>query len=549
MRITDNYTVLIIDDDVGNRVALAELFGKANIGTLIAQDGRQGIWHAETGFPHVILVNSAMAGMEGFETCKKLKENENTKDIPLLFICGTTETQIKLRGFQSGAADVITTPYQEEEVLARIHAHARSRQRQIDLQRINDTPIIGEAEYERLIEKRLYGSSAEIKGSFREVLNADQRSSHESEKQRGIADLLRESDGMAVALLKISTYAVWLLSVDGTILEMNKRAAAVLGVENEAVVGAKIWKYIDESEFNAKKKCFDNVVGLDEPTRREALYRGRFYEMCIHPITDDAKKVLRIAIFGYDITEKKMLQEQIVRFERLAATGQLAASIAHEINSPLIALGFTIHTLEKKLEKDVTIRTHFELLKNGVKNIRETVENLLDLNRPGKHFKQPMDINDVIRKTIALNQSFLKREKIGIHLDLLPEIPSFTGSPQQFSQMMIHLIRNSVEAIRSADVKNGKIGISTHMKENHIEILFWDNGPGIHETDMKRIFDPFYTRKKKMGMGIGLSICLGVIENHGGVISVSNIESGGALFRISLPISKETPDLENHDDV
>jgi signal transduction histidine kinase len=248
-----------------------------------------------------------------------------------------------------------------------------------------------------------------------------------------------------------------------------------------------------------------------------------------------------------DITHTKLLQEGLIRSERLAATGQLAASIAHEINSPLQAIYSMLSSLRKRVKEDPEASGDIDMLKQAFNRISHTVNNLLDLNRPGEEGKQTANINQIIEKTVALVQSHLKKSRVDLHLDLSPEIPSTTVSPQRMSQVFLNMITNSVEALegvsdpkegwQSRVTPGGEIQIMTRLREGRICIELSDSGPGISDLDLDRIFDPFYTRKKKMGLGVGLTICHGIIEDHGGSIAVQNRPGAGVMFTIYLPVA------------
>ncbi len=242
-------------------------------------------------------------------------------------------------------------------------------------------------------------------------------------------------------------------------------------------------------------------------------------------------------------------QEQIIRSERLAATGQLAASVAHEINSPLQAITMLLGTMKKENEDNKELLNNIDLLKGSFFNIRDTVKNLMDLNRPGRERKQMINVNRIIENTNALMKSHLKKNKVKIDLNLSQTIPEMIASPQQLGHVFLNLINNTVEAMSGVSKSDGKwkertkiggeISIKTMLKKDKVVIRVSDNGPGIAEEDLEHIFDPFFTRKKTMGTGVGLSICYGIIEDHNGDIEVKNAKDGGAVFTVTLPVKKK----------
>jgi signal transduction histidine kinase len=159
-----------------------------------------------------------------------------------------------------------------------------------------------------------------------------------------------------------------------------------------------------------------------------------------------------------------------------------------------------------------------------------------------------MNVNQVIENTVALTRSHLKKNMVSIKLNLAAKISTINASPQQIGQVIMNLVNNAVESIINApDFQErlnqptpfgGEISIDTYNREENIIISVKDNGPGISESDLEKVFDPFFTRKKNMGMGMGLSICQSIIENHKGVLYANNVPQGGAAFTIRLPLAK-----------
>jgi signal transduction histidine kinase len=237
----------------------------------------------------------------------------------------------------------------------------------------------------------------------------------------------------------------------------------------------------------------------------------------------------------------------LLRSERLAATGQLAASIAHEINSPLQGITALLSVIRMKYASDKDLLKKLDLIKNAFVSIRNTVRNLIDLNRPGKENKQPMEVNQVIENTVALMRSYLRKNMVDIELNLTAEDSQIIASPQQIGQVVMNLVNNAVDSIvnapgfkdriKESSSMGGKINIETIKRGDEILITVKDNGPGIAPKDIERIFDPFFTRKKTMGMGVGLSICYGIVEDHKGTIAGDNLPEGGAVFTVSMPLA------------
>jgi PAS domain S-box-containing protein len=343
---------------------------------------------------------------------------------------------------------------------------------------------------------------------------------------------------------------VFLLNSEGQFIDTNDRMLESTGYNKAEILKLGITNIVEtnqipyvesmlrkvhaqkESRFELNIKTINGRILPNEINCRTVLYLGRPCFLCI----------------ARDITETKLLHNQLLKSEGLATTGQLAASIAHEINSPLQGITALLGVIRLKYKHDKELLGQLELINNAFISIRNTVRNLIDLNRPGREKKQPMNVNQVIENTVALTRSHLKKNMVSIKLNLAAKISTINASPQQIGQVIMNLVNNAVESIINApDFQErlnqptpfgGEISIDTYNREENIIISVKDNGPGISESDLEKVFDPFFTRKKNMGMGMGLSICQSIIENHKGVLYANNVPQGGAAFTIRLPLAK-----------
>lgn len=247
-----------------------------------------------------------------------------------------------------------------------------------------------------------------------------------------------------------------------------------------------------------------------------------------------------------DVTEQKILEQQLIQTERLAAAGQLAASIAHEINSPLAGISALLGILKKKYQKSEDTLPKLVLIQQAFDNISEIVKKLLDMNRPGTNKVQHSHINSIINSTVDVTRSYLKKNKIEIQLDFGDSIPEFDCHPQELGQVVLNLINNTVDAISDSGGRGGKaaadggeITISTRCINDQLQIDYYDSGPGIADADMEQIFDPFFTKKAKKGMGLGLALCNEIISRHNGILKAVTCATGAHfIILIRFPAIK-----------
>jgi PAS domain S-box-containing protein len=341
---------------------------------------------------------------------------------------------------------------------------------------------------------------------------------------------------------------VFILNRKEQLIESNERVLETTGYSKEELLNLNISDLVENDQVNVVKKIMDQV-SKEKEVRFELNLRAKNGNLIPNEINCRYVSYLGEYCFlcvARDITQTKMLQNQLIRSERLAATGQLAASIAHEINSPLQGITALLNVIRTKSKKDKKLLEQLDLVKSAFESIRDTVRNLIDLNRPGKEKKQPTDINQIIENTSSLVRSYLIKSRVRINLNLAAKQSKLIASPQQLGQVFMNLINNAVEAITGSPAfqkklkedptYSGDIFIDTFDQNDDLIIKVKDSGPGIAKKDLEYIFDPFFTKKKTMGMGVGLSICYGIIEDHKGHIIAENDKDGGAVFTISLPL-------------
>lgn len=228
----------------------------------------------------------------------------------------------------------------------------------------------------------------------------------------------------------------------------------------------------------------------------------------------------------------KRLQAQFVQAEKLVSLGQLAAGAAHEINNPLTAiLGFADVLMDGPLSE---ARTHklAEKIREQARRVRELVANLQSFARQVPAEKQRLDLNAILSSAVQLRTLDLRDKNIRIELQNFSVLPAVHGDPNQLLQVFYHLISNAVHAME--EVGGGVLTVRTLRERANVVVEFSDTGPGLR--DPERVFDPFYsTRPVGSGTGLGLSVCYGIIQEHGGRITGHNHPGGGTTFRLELP--------------
>jgi len=355
--------------------------------------------------------------------------------------------------------------------------------------------------------------------------------------------------------------SVFILNRNGVIMECNDRVYESTGFTQPELVSRPLFDLVARTQSDFVRAMLQDVL-REKEARFEITFQTKSGGAVPYEINCRCVVYLGEPCFlcvARDVTQTKRLHNQLIRSERLAATGQLAASIAHEINSPLQGITALLNVLRSTYTDDDYLQRKLDLVKSAFNSIRDTVKNLIDLNRPGKEKKQLTDANQVIENTVALVRSLLKKNMIAVRLDLAAQHSTLFASPQQIGQVLMNLINNAVESItgvpgyfESAHLTpggGGSIVVQTYNRDEQFVLEIKDTGPGIPEEDLNRIFDPFFTKKKPLGMGVGLTICHGIVEEHQGRITASNAPEGGAAFTICLPLRPGNHSTDSRNDV
>ncbi len=241
--------------------------------------------------------------------------------------------------------------------------------------------------------------------------------------------------------------------------------------------------------------------------------------------------------------------EQMVRQEKLASVGQLAAGVSHELNNPLGGiLGFSQLILEK-MRRNGLDKTTPEDFDNYIKRLSQVeqaalrcktiVENLLKFARKSASEVKPLDINQVLEDTLTFTRHQLEINKVQVEKTLSPGLPQTRGNEHQLQQVFTNLMINAQQAMGNG----GKLSISTKAEDGYIEVGFADTGTGIAPEIISKIFDPFFTTKPiGQGTGLGLSVSYGIVRDMGGKITVESRVGQGSTFRIWLPAAATAQD-------
>jgi|GEM_PF-1346106 len=266
----------------------------------------------------------------------------------------------------------------------------------------------------------------------------------------------------------------------------------------------------------------------------------KHYQLTTTPLMDVNGDIVQVLCLVQDITQQVSMQLKVIQTGKLAAIGELASGLAHQLNNPLVGVLNYVQLLQRRISKDDPNRELLDTVERGALQCRDIVKNLLNFSRPHHFNFELLDLQVVIDNTLVLIENTLKVENIKIIRDPSQPLPPIEGNMTQIQQVFLNLMMNS----RHAMPGGGEIRISAdtvHDPDDHqdyVVVKFADSGHGIPKSIIDKIFDPFFTTKdKEYGTGLGLSIAHGIIKAHNGKIKVESEEGKGATFMIYFPIA------------
>jgi len=244
-----------------------------------------------------------------------------------------------------------------------------------------------------------------------------------------------------------------------------------------------------------------------------------------------------VVAIGQDQSQIEALQQQVVRAERLATLGELAAGVVHELNNPLTSITVYADYLVRKFEKAGADRPDLDKLRRigaSAQRILRFSRDLVQYARPAGRDLELVDLASVVRQSVSMCDHLVERGGITLTVEVDPQLPIIQAMSGQLEQVLVNLITNAVHAVESG----GHVAVRARSPDPEVVLLeVSDSGPGIPPEERERIFEPFFTTKPDgKGTGLGLSIVRNIVEQHHGEISVSRSELGGALFRVVLPV-------------
>jgi two-component system, NtrC family, sensor kinase len=382
---------------------------------------------------------------------------------------------------------------------------------------------------------------------------------------------------------------ILVISPQMEILDANEPFLRKLGYSREELIGKtcfNIFKQCDQPcyELEVTNCPLLEVKEHKRPAREiQSHIRKdgtlRYYEVNIYPIWEKDGKISKYIHISHDITQRKREEEEITQRlehmveerttelkethqkmlhqDKMASLGKLSASVVHEINNPIAGILNLVLLVKRMLDEGDTRNSdidkmgqYLSLMETETRRISRIVSNLLAFSRQTKMKLNQVNFNQLIEKTLFIHSNLLKLNGVEVNKALGKNLPNIIGSEDRLQQVIMNFISNAAEAMEGD--KHGLLKIKTHhsLKNNRIIVSIEDTGVGIPQKNKDKLFEPFFTTKKEgKGVGLGLSVAYGIVQEHGGTIDVASKEGEGTTFNLIFPLELAADSSDHQGDI
>jgi PAS domain S-box-containing protein len=336
------------------------------------------------------------------------------------------------------------------------------------------------------------------------------------------------------------------LDLEGKFTFVSSRIHELLGRSPEHVIGKSLVNLAHPDDATRLGSSLQKFVNGDlknaqiEYRTRHADGSWRMLRASVSPLYNSVGKIDGIVASARDVTSAKEAEKQKLQKEKLAAMGEMMSGVAHELNNPLTAI-LGVSDLIRDRATDDSTRRQAEIILKQARRAAGIVQNLLAFSRPSALASQKVRPEELIKRVVDQQVAPLRQKNVTIIVTIPADLPMIEVDPRLLHQVFVNLITNAEQAITAAK-DHGTIRISLHHLDGKIVFAFTDDGLGIPADNVSKIFDPFFTTKRPGGgTGLGLTICLAIVKEHGGTIEVDSTAGEGTRLQVSLPVFIEEP--------
>lgn len=329
--------------------------------------------------------------------------------------------------------------------------------------------------------------------------------------------------------------AILIIAPDGTVVSRNDAAQLDWPLE----IGQNIRPAITKATRSGEDP-FQKTIETKSPYSAELHHENNIYDCSWYPLLGMDGSINAVILYRKNVTEKRQMEVQLMHSGQLAAIGEMAAGVAHELNNPLTAIIGNSQLLLRTQSNNVDIKPLLEDIDRCGKRCRTIIRSLLAFSRQDDFSFKPCSLNDAVSEALHLTRQQIEKQQISVNIVLDPTLPNSNGNLQQLSQVAVNLLMNAKDALEEQQGSPKKIRIQTKTTDCSALLCVTDNGPGIAEDMLEEIFHPFFTTKDAdRGTGLGLSVSFGIAKAHGGTLSVETNQRDETTFILEIPLSHE----------
>lgn len=479
--------ILLVDDDEAGRYAKKRILNQAGYTVVEAGTGAEALRCIREEGPELVLLDIRLPDIGGLEVCRRIKADPQTALLPVLQISASfCDDQSKVEGLEGGADGYIAEPVEPALLVATVAAFLRT--------------------------KRAEQAARERRAEWQTTFDAI-------------------NDGVA------------LVDARGKIVRGNRALGELFAVPAADLAGTALDELIPpDGDSPIRQKL--QTRGRQRVERRR---RDRLFALTLDTVTDEAGGLRGGVCILSDITERKLMDEQLWRTQKLESIGVLAGGVAHDFNNLLMGiLGNASLALESCGDAESSERALRDIIRAG-ERAADLTRQLLAYAGKGRFIVRPLNLSALVSEMVPLVQASFPR-KITIVLNLAGNLPAIEADKTQVEQVVMNLLINAAEAIGdnggtlevtsrhrnfSHDVRQDYIA-EGQVRGSYVSLEVRDSGAGMSEETLRRIFDPFFSTKF-MGRGLGLSAVLGIMRSHKGAIRVSSELGRGTTFELLFP--------------
>jgi PAS domain S-box-containing protein len=336
----------------------------------------------------------------------------------------------------------------------------------------------------------------------------------------------------------------------GCVVAWSRALGKLTGASGSVGVGRKLGEWLTELGVRDLADVMIRAASESEPLRCEVRLPGvggtiAAAAFCIFKVRDAAGNFIGVMAAGHDLTAMRALQNQMIHAEKLAAVGQIAAGVAHEINNPLTSIQMCVEAVLRKgtLASEGKVANHFEAtdlerlkkIREGSERIRKFSHDLTAYARPSGREVEVVSLNDVVEHALSFCEHALYEAKATLLRELGPRLPQVHVVRDHIMQVVTNLVSNAAQALRD---EGGTIVVRTFCDSSgHVGLAISDDGEGIRSEDRDSVFEPFFTTKAAgRGTGLGLPVVKNIVLAHGGTIAFESRPGGGTTFTVLFPL-------------